>query len=190
MSFQIDGTNGGFFPSWTTATRPASPVAGQVGFNSTLGSHESYNGTSWQQFTNAPAFSAYLSANQNITSSTATKIAFNTKEFDTANAFDAVTNYRFTPQVAGYYQFNCTCVNSGTSITNNWLRIYKNGSAYSSGIGGGVSTGYLNASDLIYLNGSTDYVEVYGFITATSPAFVGGTAPTLTKVTGSMVRAA
>ena len=41
---------------------------------------------------------------------TNTKIVFNAKEFDTANAFDSTTNYRFTPQVAGYYQFNsCYC---------------------------------------------------------------------------------
>jgi hypothetical protein len=139
---------------------------------------------------NMPAFSVYLSANQSISSSTATKIALNTEEFDTANCFDSTTNYRFTPNVAGYYQFNGLCVNSGTSITNNWFRIYKNGSAYSNGNGGGVSTGYLMISDLVYLNGTTDYVEFYGFITATSPLFAGSTAPTLTKVSGVLVRSA
>ena len=34
-------------PSWTTATRPASPTAGQMGFNTTTGSFEYYNGTNW-----------------------------------------------------------------------------------------------------------------------------------------------
>jgi hypothetical protein len=33
--------------SWTTATRPASPIQGQVGFNTTLGYLEVYNGSSW-----------------------------------------------------------------------------------------------------------------------------------------------
>jgi hypothetical protein len=139
---------------------------------------------------NGPAFSVYLSANQNISSSTATKIALNTEEFDTANCFDNATNYRFTPNVAGYYQFNGLCVNGGTAITNNWFRLYKNGTAYSSGLGGGVSTGYLGLSDLVYLNGTTDYVEFYGFITATSPTFNAGSAPTLTKVSGVLVRTA
>ena len=139
---------------------------------------------------NGPAFSVYLSANQSISSTTATKIAFNTEQFDTDNCFDSTTNYRFTPNVAGYYQFNGLCVNSGTSITNNWFRLYKNGTAYSSGLGGGVSSGYLTLNDLVYLNGTTDYVEFYGLITATSPVFIGSTAPTLTKVSGALVRSA
>ena len=125
-----------------------------------------------------------------IPTSTATKIALNTEEFDTANCFDSTTNYRFTPNVAGYYQFNGLCVNGGTAITNNWFRLYRNGTAYSSGLGGGVSTGYLNLNDLVYLNGTTDYVEFYGFITATSPLFVANSAPTLTKVSGVLVRSA
>jgi len=43
----LDGTNGETFPSWTTATRPASPNAGQTGYNTTLNVLESYNGTTW-----------------------------------------------------------------------------------------------------------------------------------------------
>jgi hypothetical protein len=43
----LDGTNGETFPSWTTATRPASPNAGQTGYNTTLSALESYNGTAW-----------------------------------------------------------------------------------------------------------------------------------------------
>jgi len=36
---------------WTTATRPANPTAYQtLGYNTTIGSHESWNGTSWVGF--------------------------------------------------------------------------------------------------------------------------------------------
>jgi hypothetical protein len=43
-----DSTTGGMFlPVGTTAQRPASPVAGQMRFNTTTGSVETYNGTSW-----------------------------------------------------------------------------------------------------------------------------------------------
>ena len=52
-----------------------------------------------------PTFSAYLNANQNIATSTFTKIALNAELFDTDNNFDTST-YRFTPTVAGYYQIN------------------------------------------------------------------------------------
>jgi len=52
---------------------------------------------------NMPAFSAYANTNQTTSASyVATKVQINTKEFDTNNNFDATTNYRFTPTVAGY----------------------------------------------------------------------------------------
>lgn len=47
MAQIISGTDGTVFPSWTTGTRPASPTAGQTGYNSTTKLLETYNGTSW-----------------------------------------------------------------------------------------------------------------------------------------------
>lgn len=47
MPLTLNGTTGEVFPSWTTATRPASPSAGQTGFNTTTGQMETYDGTSW-----------------------------------------------------------------------------------------------------------------------------------------------
>jgi hypothetical protein len=41
------GTDGTVPSSWTTGTRPASPVAGQFGYNTTLGSLEIYDGSAW-----------------------------------------------------------------------------------------------------------------------------------------------
>lgn len=42
---------GGRIGAWTTATRPASPVANlSIGFNATLGYHEMWNGTAWVAF--------------------------------------------------------------------------------------------------------------------------------------------
>lgn len=52
---------------------------------------------------NGPAFSAYQSSAQTLSSGTITKIEFQTEEFDTDNCFDNAINYRFTPNVAGYY---------------------------------------------------------------------------------------
>lgn len=107
-----------------------------------------------------PAFSAYQSSAQTLSSNTWTKIQFQTKEFDTNSNFDNTTNYRFTPSVAGYYQINGSFQIS-TTICNVVLGIYKNGSAYKWGAnptpGGGT-----NVSSIVYLNGSTDYVELYG----------------------------
>ena len=120
---------------------------------------------------NMPAFSAYANASQSISAGTFTKVAINTKIFDTASAFDNTTNYRFTPQVAGYYQVNAT-VSCGTSASVEVIAsIYKNGSIYSRGSDLGFSVGTLSNpmvtyNEIIYLNGSTDYIELYGLVTS------------------------
>ena len=114
---------------------------------------------------NMPAFSAYQNAATTINTSTNTKIALQVKEFDTANAFDATTNYRFTPQVAGYYQVN-GCVNFNASATGfRFISIFKNGSSIKSGqnvVGGAINFTEITVSAIVYLNGSTDYIELYG----------------------------
>ena len=47
MTFLVDGSLGGTFPSWTTATRPASPAVGQMGYNTTIGQFDSYTSGGW-----------------------------------------------------------------------------------------------------------------------------------------------
>ena len=52
MPVTINGTTGETTPSttytgWTTATRPASPATGYMGYNTTTGCLDVYNGTSW-----------------------------------------------------------------------------------------------------------------------------------------------
>jgi hypothetical protein len=112
---------------------------------------------------NMPAFSAYQSSAQSLTANTITKLQYQTEEFDTANCFDSTTNYRFTPTVAGYYQVNGAYVAS-TNRTYNVLYVYKNGSNYKMGQAGNNTSGLgTSVSVLVYLNGSTDYVELYGF---------------------------
>lgn len=123
---------------------------------------------------NGPAFSAYLSSDQSVTSGTNVKIAFNTEEFDTNGCYDNTTNYRFTPIVAGYYQVDgvLSCRNA-TSITRFNIQLWKNGAIFKWG-GDIVGTGYkVNVSALVYLNGSTDYIELYGAVTAGTAQFTG-----------------
>ena len=79
---------------------------------------------------NYPAFEAYLSANTTVTDATWVKIQANTEVYDTDNAFDNSTNYRFTPQVAGKYfvyaSAYCFGNTTNTLVAAN-LSIYKNG---------------------------------------------------------------
>jgi len=125
-----------------------------------------------------PAFHAYVSSNQTLTSGVWTKAQMDTKAFDTDGEFDATTNYRFTPTVAGYYHFMYGARLYATSQSTGVVAIYKNG-----GGAGGVqsnSNGTLpnyNAkfvSGLVYMNGSTDYVEAYSYIGGTTPSIQAG----------------
>ena len=110
--------------------------------------------------TAAPAFSAYQSSGQTLSSGASTKITFTTEAFDTNNNFASST---FTPTVAGYYQLNCGITNGSACVMI--LMIYKNGSLFYRIQNTNPSTvATLSGSNLIYLNGSTDYVEVYGYL--------------------------
>ena len=110
-----------------------------------------------------PAFSSYRTSNQSISANTLTKVAWNTERFDTNSNYDNTTNYRFTPTVAGYYLVNSVILIDGknTGFVNN--HIYKNGASYIFHRTGDNSTGDFGASvtALIYLNGTTDYIENY-----------------------------
>ena len=109
---------------------------------------------------NGPAFSAYQNSATAI--SAWTKILYQVEDYDTNDNF---ASSRFTPTVAGYYQISST-----TSIVSPALcvsAIYKNGSEFKRGgysNSSNVSGGYV--SSLIYLNGSTDYVEIYTYSTS------------------------
>ncbi len=139
--------------------------------------------------TAAPAFSAYQSIAQTLSSATATKIQFQTAEFDTASAFDSTTNYRFTPQVAGYYQVYGSVQSGGTPATAQTF-IYKNGSQYKSGSFINTATSFVTANigAIMYLNGSTDYIEFYGAISVGQPLVSGNNNGTY--FSASMVRSA
>jgi hypothetical protein len=106
------------------------------------------------------AFSAYQSSAQSVSNATFVKLTINTKEFDTSTAFDATTNYRFTPTVSGYYQVSAAVAYSNTT-QDILVTIFKNGSEFKRG---NYSRG-ANAcvSALVFFNGSTDYVESYTY---------------------------
>jgi len=139
----------------------------------------------------APAFSAYGNTNQNISTGTWTKVQLNAENFDTANCFDSTTNYRFTPTVAGYYQINGSVYFNGTSTVRGIAGLYKNGSIYQMGnymASYNSTQGVALVISLVYFNGSTDYIELYGLIQATSPQFIGD--QTALTMSGYLARSA
>ncbi len=121
---------------------------------------------------NGPAFSAYQSSAQSVANATFTKIQLQTEEFDTASCFDSASTYRFTPTTAGYYQ-----ITGGVGINSlsggGVAEIWKNGGRFKRGIAVTTVSGitvHISVAALVYLNGSTDYVELYCYQNSGSSA--------------------
>ena len=132
-----------------------------------------------------PAFHATAGGAQTVTSGTNTLVTL-VEDFDTNSNF---ASNRFTPTVAGYYQINAvTWATAGTSMTYTGALIYKNGTQYSLGYGAAwSSTGASGSvSDIVYLNGSTDYVELYIRVSGTGTLTVSNN----TSFSGCLIRGA
>jgi hypothetical protein len=133
---------------------------------------------------NMPAFSAYANTNQSYSASTHTKVTFGSVVFDTNSNFASST---FTPTVAGYYQVSAM-LSTNATVSRFLTELYKNGSRAYVFADYAVS-GVNNAgnSALIYMNGSTDYLEVYVYTVGASQLY--GAADS-TYFNGTLVRAA
>ena len=141
---------------------------------------------SGQLAVDGPAFSAYRSTNQSIGNSVWTKIAFDTEEFDTNSNYDNTTNYRFQPTVSGYYQVNAA-VGLSASTAAVTVAIYKNGSEFKRLQQSFTSSTAAEVTALIYMNGSTDYIEGYCYF---GNAATAAGLQTHTYFQASLVRAA
>lgn len=140
---------------------------------------------------NGPAFSAYRTGDFAITPSAMTKVPLITKDFDTSSAFDSTTNFRFQPAIPGYYQMSGALQAGGLTISAIVIALIKNGVEIATNTLQTTITGatHLSISKLVYLNGSTDYVDLFGQINAASAtSFAGGQSKTY--LTGFLVRAA
>ena len=134
---------------------------------------------------NHPAFRAYRASSQNISDNTETKVQIDTEDFDTDNCYDNSTNYRFTPTTAGKYfvyaQVNCSSsvgedIHGATGlIKKNGSEIVRNGVDPHNGSKSNQTYNYV--ATVVDMNGSTDYLEVFGQIDTSTgtPSFGDGT---------------
>jgi hypothetical protein len=145
-------------------------VLGTIG--SLVADSSTSTGLKWQAASSSsgPAFRAYRgTSGQSTTGSVWTKVQLNTETFDTDSCFDPTTNYRFTPNKAGYYQLNGTITYTYGGQAEG--AIYFNGTAaakINKADVGGDGFGRNVGSDIMYFNGTTDYVELYAYSTAGS----------------------
>jgi hypothetical protein len=143
---------------------------------------------------NGPAFSAWIGGNQTITAATWTKVTANVEVFDTASCYDPSTNYRFQPNVAGYYQVSTTytAISSGASQLLGFL--YMNGGQYrymgNLRYAATVAESGATSSTLVYMNGSSDFLEFYVYINSGTCYLFSGSSYAYNGWTAVLVRAA
>jgi len=135
---------------------------------------------------NTPAFEAWLSSDQSVSNDTFTKLQCNTEIYDTDSDYDNSSNYRFTPTTAGkFFIYGLTRVDPGTgNLTRVTLSIYKNGSSYKRNdffmntSSQDMTLYHPNILGIVDMNGSSDYVELYGRLrtyNGSGLSFIGGT---------------
>jgi len=125
---------------------------------------------------NYPAFEARLGSDQTFSDQATVKVTFDTESFDTDNCYDNSTNYRFTPTVAGKYfvytELSLDGSGSGNNLSDCRPYFYKNGSSVKSQLfvlgNNPLSNIPLKIDQVIDMNGTTDYLEVYVFTNTSS----------------------
>ena len=130
---------------------------------------------------NTPAFYATRTGgNQSMSDNTWTKAQINSELYDTNNAYDNSSNYRFQPQTAGkYYIFSSATISDGGLQYESNLRLYKNGSAIQEQQYTYVPSQLLSTQFIALIcdmNGSSDYVEAYmkGDSNGSTPVIANG----------------
>lgn len=118
-----------------------------------------------RQLQNPPTCRRTKDAAQTISITSAVKVTFATAGWDTHGYWDA-TNDRYTPlDFAGYYRVSAKVTFAGQAVTapGRAVDIYVSGASYSRVTLQTSATSRLTvmATDLVYLNGATDYVEVF-----------------------------
>ena len=134
------------------------------------------------------AFKAYgANSDQSLTSSVYTKVQLNVEELDSNGEFDSVTNHRWTPLVAGWYLVTYKVNVSAASLTLGFASLYKNGMQFAFGsyappvTADAISVG----SELVFMNGSTDYLELFAYGVGTTLVVRQG--PDRTTLSGVLV---
>lgn len=148
------------------------------------------NGVTVNKITVAPAFSAYATATQSISTATTTKVVYDSEDFDINSNF---ASNRFTPTVAGYYQINAGLFCAGAASGGNILSLYKTGSEYvqlTRTLLSNAFNVFSTGSCLVHCNGSTDYLEIFTTQNSGSTLNMGNGLKSGCWFNGALVRSA
>jgi hypothetical protein len=197
MTLRLAGSTSGYTEIDAPAVAGSNTLVLPTG-NGTSGQVLQTNGSgalSWTDRMTAagPTFIAYKSgANQAVSANTSTKITYATELFDTANCYDTSAS-RFTPNVAGFYQVTANV--EALAVTGSYFvaqllksgNIVMTGTSYPTSPSGGPCT---VVSTLLYLNGTTDYVEIFAQCSASISVVAGASENYTPKFSAVLVRPA
>jgi len=161
------------------ASASATPLVIAVGADGTtlVADSAEATGLKWATVASSsgPTFKATRSGgNQSFSTSTTTKIQYNTEIWDSDSCYDPTTNYRFTPNKAGYYEVTVSALIVQGSASDVYIYIRKNGadnSLFLAGISSASSSAQVNA--IVDFNGSSDYIEGFIYAEGSSPSVTG-----------------
>ena len=120
-----------------------------------------------------PAFDAHSASDQTLSDLTYTQVTLGTEILDTDGNF---ASSRFTPTTAGkYFIYGLITVGASVSsrLTYTQVALYKNGSIYKKA-NNNPNDSYpehelcLPITSIVDMNGTTDYVELYAYLEASS----------------------
>ncbi len=141
-----------------------------------------------------PTFSANLTGNQSLTSGASAIVIYTSTDFDTGTYYNASTGV-FTPLVSGYYHFDwsATADGNGSTLTNAFTSLFKNGAEYQRGSQTTVAAAAVNGFDTssggitVFMNGTTDFVDVrmLASTSAGNPRILGSS---ITRFSGHFLR--
>jgi len=138
-----------------------------------------------------PYFKVIKTTNQTLSSGSLTTVQWDSVVYDPNNWWDSV-NYRWTPQIAGYYWLSTMLHLSGTSPTRRITYINPSGDSQIRAFDDNDSStiNIRAGGGIAYFNGTTNYVDVSVQFTATSPQIIGVNDGSYARFEGFLVRAA
>jgi len=113
---------------------------------------------------------AYRNAAYSFAASNYTAVVFDTISFDPFNIVSTVTG-NITPPLPGYYQVSAAVAGQPSVTAYFAASLYKNGGEATRGNQLYLSASIYfvsNVSDLIYFNGTTDYLQLYVYSSVNS----------------------
>jgi len=148
------------------------PYQWQVGDtgNAALLNAQLYNGLTF--LLGPPIASLYQATVQSLLSGTSVPITMDSATVDSYAGHSTTTNTsRYTGQIAGWYWVMATLDFATNATGARSASILKNGTTTVTGAFGSAAAASglyttVSAAGLVYLNGSTDYIEAYGYQTS------------------------